>query len=380
VPATEPWPWAAFGVADPRPWLLECDEPAARWVTLTGVSDRPSDDPEAVGARRAVLADAGTRALLDRIPDWTAGGTFGGHDSPKFAPNLVALLFDHGVEAGDDPRIGHLLDQMLDHQGADGRFQSYASERSGEPAVWGALLCDSHAVLEVLVRAGRADHPKVRAGLHRLAADLTGTAQGRAWPCLPHPVTGFRGPGRRSDFCPQVTLEGLRILANAPPHPGELPRPEDLLPVARVALRAWRMRGAEKPYMFGHGRTFKTVKWPPTWYSVYAVLDTLGRYPALWRGGRADPADRTALAELAACLVRYNMSPDGTVTPRSAFQGFAPLSFGQKRTPSGFATARVLAVLHRLDDLASDAAAVEVSALASSKGGTGTALAPPTSR
>ena len=21
----EPWPWAAFGVADPRPWLLECD-------------------------------------------------------------------------------------------------------------------------------------------------------------------------------------------------------------------------------------------------------------------------------------------------------------------------------------------------------------------
>ena len=83
-------------------------------------------------AQRAVRADAGTRALLDRIPDWTAGATFGGHDSPKFAPNLVALLLDHGVEAADDPRIGRLLDRMLDHQDADGRLQSYASERSSE--------------------------------------------------------------------------------------------------------------------------------------------------------------------------------------------------------------------------------------------------------
>ena len=375
------WPWAAFGVADPRAWLLACDEPAARWVTLTAVLDCPADDPEVVGAHRAVVADAGTRALLDRIPDWTAGDKFEGHDSPKFAPNLVALLFDHGIEADDDPRIGHLLDQMLDHQDADGRFQSYAAQRRTEPPVWGALLCDSHAVLDVLIRAGRADHPKVQAGLHRLAADLTQTAQGRAWPCLPHPVTGFRGPGRTSDFCPQVTLEGLRILANMPPsYADALPRPDERLRVARVALRAWRVRATEKPYMFGHGKAFKTVKWPPTWYGAYPVLDTLGRYRQLWRGRQSDPADRTALAELAACLVRYNLNPDGTVTPRSAAQGFASLSFGQKKTRSGFATARVLAVLHRLDDLAGAAAAVDVTALSSSKGGTGTPVPPATSR
>ena len=72
----EPWPWAAVGVADPRPWLLECDEPAARWVTLTGVLDHRADDPQVAMARRAVAADAGTRALLDRIPDWTAGERF----------------------------------------------------------------------------------------------------------------------------------------------------------------------------------------------------------------------------------------------------------------------------------------------------------------
>jgi hypothetical protein len=358
-------------VADARPWLLAGDEPAARWVTLTGVLDRPAGDPEVVAAHRAVVADPGVRALLDRLPDWTVAATFGGHDSPAFAPNLLGLLFDHGVAAGDDPRIGRLLDQMLDRQDADGRFPSYGARRGGEPPVWGALLCDSHPVLEVLLRAGRGGHPAVRAGRRRLADDLTRTSQGPAWPCRPHPVTGFRGPGRRDDFCPQVTLAGLRILAAGPP-----PRGTDPLPVARVALRAWRARATEKPYMFGHGRAFKTVKWPPTWYGAYAVLDTLGRYPALWRGPGADPADRTALAELIACLVRYNLSPDGTVTPRSTFRGFGSSSFGQKRMPSGFATARLLAVLHRLVDLAGPAAAVDVAALASSKGGRGTALPP----
>jgi hypothetical protein len=371
------WPWAAFGVADPRPWLLDCDEPAARWVALTAVFDRPRNDLEVVRARAAVLADEGTRALLDRIPDWTAGESFGGHDSPRFAPNLVTLLLDHGVEADDDPRIGRLLDQMCDRQDSAGRFESYAAARRGEAPVWGALLCDSHAVLEVLVRAGRCDHPAVRAGLRRLAADVTDTAQGRAWPCLPHPVTGFHGPGRRGDFCPQVTVEGLRIFANVP-RPGipDLPRPAELLRVARVVLRAWTVRATEKPYMFGHGRAFKTVKWPPTWYGAYAALDALGRYPALWRGAHADGTDRAALAELAACLVRYNLSPDGTVTPRSTFNGFTSMSVGQKKAPSAFATARLLAVLHRLDDLAVDAAAVDVSALGSSKGGTGRAVPP----
>ena len=92
--------------------------------------------------------------------------------------------------------------------------------------------------------------------------------------------------------------------------------------------------------------------------------------------GRADPGDRAALAELAACLVAYNAGADGTVTPRSAWGGFEGCSFGQKQHPSPFATARLLAVLHRLDDLAEAAAAVDVRTLGSSKGGSGVAVPP----
>ncbi len=380
-----PWPWGAAFSADPRAWVLESGEPAARWLLLTscavpsdlsgGATRGRSVAPDKSGveqARQASLTDATTRELIERLPDWEGGEAFSGHDSPRFAPNLLNLLADMGVRAGDDPRVDRVLGQMLGHQDGEGRFQSYAPLRGGDQPVWGALLCDSHAIVEVLVRYGHGADPRVRAGLDRMAADLADTAQGRAWPCRRDPATGFRGPGRAGDCCPQVTLEALRAYARLP----EPDRPPGLLDVARVSLDVWRRRGDRKPYMFGHGKQFKTVKWPPTWYRVDAVLDALGRYPALWRGPQADPDDRRALAELAACLIAYNMGADGRVAPRSTYRGFEPYSFGQKKAPSPFATARLLAVLHRLDELAPEALAVDVAALTSSKGGSGRALPP----
>jgi len=98
----------------------------------------------------------------------------------------------------------------------------------------------------------------------------------------------------------------------------------------------------------------------------------LGRFPELWTGQDADPADRRALAELMACLVAYNVAAGGRVTPQSCYRGFEDFSFRQKKAPSPFATARVRRVLHRLDALAAEAATVDVGVLGASKGGTGT--------
>ncbi len=365
--------WTGLLGGDPVPGLLACGEPAARWVTRTAVLDQPADDPQVAAGHAAVLADPGTAALIGRLPDWAAGNKLSGHHDPRFAPHLLNLLADMGVTAPDHPRIGPLLDQFLAHQDQDGRFMSFGVGKAGQEPVWGSLPCDHHVVTEVLVRYGRSSEPAVQRALARLADDLTATAQGRAWLCRPHTVTGFRGPGRKGDFCPQVTLQALRAFA-ALPGPA---RPSGLSAAARVALRAWRRRGAEKPYMFGHGIAFKTVKWPVTWYGAYAVLDTLGRYPQLWRGPDADPADRAALAELAACLVAYNAGPDGWVVPRSVYRGFESFSFGQKKNPSPFATARLLAVLHRISELAGQAEAIDIRQLASSKGGQGHTVPPP---
>jgi hypothetical protein len=358
--------------ADPLPWLLASPEPAARWVALTGLLDLPPDDVDVRRAHRDVVAAPSTASLVERLPDWTRDQRLSSHASPAFAPHLLGLLADMGVQAGDFARVDHLLDTMAAHQEPTGRFPSYGVAAPGEEPVWGALLCDSHDVLDALVRFGRDDDPRVRAGLDRMAADATQTTQGRAWPCLPHSVSGWRGPGRREDACPMVTLQALRAFSRLPA--GR--RPTDLTASARVLLRCWRERASQKPYQFGHGRQFKTVKWPPTWYGVYAVVDTIGRYPEAWSGPGTE-ADARAVAELTACLLAYNVSSDGTVTPRSTYRGFEDQSFGQKRHPSPFATALLHAAAHRVDGLAADIRTVDVRALTSSRGGTGTAVPPP---
>ncbi len=371
--------WTALLGADPRAWLLESEEPAARWIALTHLLDRPGDDPDVVEAHDAVVGDDEVRCYVGALPTWDVDSGLSGHNSPGFAPNQLNLLADMGIGASDDPRIEELLDAMLEHQDAEGRFQSFGRLRRLPEPIWSSLLCDTHAITEVLVRFGRTDDARVIRSLERMAADISQTSQGMAWPCVPHAPTGFRGPGRKNDFCPQVTLEGLRALARLP----DSRRPSNILEVAGVALRAWRVRGDEKPYMFGHGRQFKTVKWPTFWYDIYEALDTLGRYPELWLGEESDSAlgqdvsdRRRALAELAACLIAYNFGTDGTVTPLSCYRGFEAFSFGQKKQPSAFATAHLCAVLRRLDGLAEDIGAVDVTRLGSSKGGTGTAVPP----
>jgi hypothetical protein len=364
--------WVAVLPRDPVPWLLESDEPAARWVALTALLDRGLDDPEVVEAHAAVLADPLTADLLDRISPWDVETPLSGHDKPEFGPNLLGLLADMGVTAADDERISAVLGSMLEHQAEDGRFLALGRWRGQTEAVWGALPCDSHAIAETLAREGFGEDPRVLRAFDRIAADLAETRQGSAWLCRPDPNVGFRGPGRRDDACPQVTLEALRAFSYVPPER----RPPEVIAAGRVSLGIWRNRGSEKPYMFGHGRQFKRTKWPPTWYSAFEVVDTLGRYPELWDGPEADPDDRRALAELAACVVAYNFDTDGRVVPRSCFRGFERHSFGQKKVPSAYATARTAVALRRLAPIAEDVSAVDVMALASSKGGTGTALAP----
>jgi hypothetical protein len=357
-------------------WLLESDEPSARWVALTCLRGRTSDDPDVAAAHQAVLADPGTLDLIGRLGEWDHPEPLGGHNSAAYAPNLLCLLADMGVEAGDDPRVDAAVEALTHHIDNEGRLASPAIiKRIGPEPVLSALLCDSHAIVEVLVRFGYAEHPVTRRALEQMGRDLAQNAQGTAWPCIPSNT--FRGPGRTADACPQVTLEALRAISLIEPDRRPVAQ-SDLLAVARTVLRIWRNRGTEKPYMFGHGISFKTVKWPPFWYHVLAVLDTVGRYPELWspHAVDADPEDRRAVAELGACLIAYNLGEDGRVTPRSCYRGFEGFSFGQKRVSSPFATARILATLIPFESLSDDIAKVNTATLGSSKGGAGIAQSP----
>ena len=358
--------------ADPVPWLLGSDEPYAVWTTLTGVLGSPPDDPRVRAAHALVVRDDGVRQLVDELPAWDDPEDQPDHHSPAFLPNRLNLLADMGVGAGDFEPVERLLDIMLEHQDPRGRFRAGGADRGRPKPETGSLLCDTNIVTDVLLRFGREDERDLRRALGRMAVDLANTPQGRAWQCVPEQRTLFRMPGRGADVCPQVTLEGLRAFSHLRPEE----RPARVTEAARTPLEIWRRRTDERPYGFGHGYQFKSVKWPNFWYDVLWVLETVGRYPEIWSGPRARAEDRHSIAELAACLIAYNFSPDGTVTPRRAYRGFEHFSFGQKRYPSPFATARCLVALVRVTDLAEEIASVDVEDLPSSRSDRGTALPP----
>lgn len=357
--------------ADPTAWILASGEPYAAWVALTRILGRPDDDPEVIAAREAVLGDAGVIRLVADLPPW-GEGDFPGHHSPDFLPNRLNLLADMGVRGGDFERVEELIDGMLSRQGPKGRFQSFGRHPGRPKPEWGALLCDTNVITDVLLRFGRGSDPRVADSLARMEKDLARTPQGPAWQCIPERTTLFRGPGRKTDVCPQVTLEGLRAFSHMPGPD----RPAGIVAAARTPLEVWRRRVDERPYMFGHGYQFKSVKWPDLWYDVLWVLETVGRYPLAWSGPDAAAEDRRAIAEMAACLVAYNFGSDGRLTPRRVYRGFEDFSFGRKNAPSPFATALALAALCRFVDLADEIAVVRVEELPSSKGGTGTAKPP----
>jgi hypothetical protein len=332
-------PWLDLLPADPRPALLESVESSTRFVAMTKVMGMAEDAPEARAARASVVTDPGTRALVDRIQPWKPGLTFGGHNSPAFPPNLLRLLHALGVRSGDFPAIEKILDTMLRYQADDGRFLTPGGT-TGKDAAWASLPCDHFAILEVLLLFGRQDAPEVATGLARARDTLEGTTQGPGWKCIPDPVAKWRGPGRKDDVCLQVTIEALRVFARVPASA----RPRKIADTARTVLHAWRVRKTEKPYFFGHGKRFIEGKWPPTWYDASAVLEALAAYPSVWKSKSAAPEDRESIVEIARGFASA-FGPDGMVTPRSCYKGFEAYSFGQKKVPSPWATARLCGIL-----------------------------------
>ncbi len=341
--------WLALLPKDPRAALLASEEPFTRFVTMTEVLGASESDADVRSARKAVVADRSVRALVDRLPDWESKFSFSGHNSPGFPPNMLRLLHAMGVRAGDFAAIERMLDRMLRHQVDDGRYLTPggATGRKEGPGSWASLPCDHFAILEVLLLFGRRDAPGVDNGISRVRDTLANTTQGPAWRCIPDPVVKWRGPGRKDDACLQVTVEALRLFSLL----AAADRPKTISDAARTLLGTWRNRAEESPYHFRHGPHFVAGKWPSTWYDASTVLEALALYPMVWKGKTAAAEDRQSTIEIVQALAG-NFGPDGFVTPRSCYKGFEEYSFGQKKKPSPWATARTCGILRTFSSVA----------------------------
>jgi hypothetical protein len=146
--------WKPHLITDPLPWLLEPDpaNPGVRYFALTDLLDRPSDDPEVVAARRAVMTSGPVPVILEaqeRDGYWVKPGS--GY-SPKYRGTTwqIIILADLGADPAADERVQRGCEYLLNHSiAANGAFSVYAK---AVPS--GSVHCLNGNLLSALLRLG----------------------------------------------------------------------------------------------------------------------------------------------------------------------------------------------------------------------------------
>jgi hypothetical protein len=137
--------------ADPIPWLLESQNPSARYLTLTGLLGRSMDDPEAIAARSAIPGWGPARAILDA--QWSEGYWMrpGIGYSPKYRATVWQVIWLAALGAPRTEALDRACDYVLGHNRLpDGRF-------SAQKTAQGAVACLNGNLLRAMRQLGFED-------------------------------------------------------------------------------------------------------------------------------------------------------------------------------------------------------------------------------
>jgi hypothetical protein len=141
--------------AVPIPWLLEPQNPSARYLTLTGLLGRSPEDPEVLAAQAAIPGWGPVRTILDA--QWPQGYWVGpgiGY-SPKYRATVWQIIWLAALGAPCTGALGRACDYILDHSRLpDGRFSTRKTARGAVACLNGNLL---RAMRQLGVKDARLD-------------------------------------------------------------------------------------------------------------------------------------------------------------------------------------------------------------------------------
>ena len=190
--------WQRDLKADPIPWLLERENPSARYLTLRHLLDSGEQDSQVAEARAAILTWPPVREILaamDPVDFWGRsdrplyGGAMGTHA-------ILDLLAELGL-----PRTSQLeaaCENLFEHgQHANGGF-TY----DGTPGR--CLLCHTGIAIRTLVHFGYGDDPRLARAFEYLVKRSTATA-------------GLTCAYAEGETCQWGTTKALSAFAALPP-------------------------------------------------------------------------------------------------------------------------------------------------------------------
>lgn len=159
--------WKDVLQADPTFWLLEPDNPSARYWTLTDILDRPADGSEVQDTKVAIAQQPLVQALFASQHPSSHWGDDGA--KPYTAQGAVAVLsILHMLGVEPDERTAAGCDSFLRlSQHESGGFSMTKTRRSG------IFPCTTGEHLPFLVYFGLGDDPRVRRAFAFLVEDMS---------------------------------------------------------------------------------------------------------------------------------------------------------------------------------------------------------------
>lgn len=239
--------------ADPREWLLQKDNPAARYFTLLGLYDSKKDSPEVVSTRKGIMRSPEVKKILSLQNK--QGGWEGNPDS--FAPagrsTIWQLIFlaELGAE-GQNRKIAKavslILEEMFPQDSKTGlKGKSFCSY----------LFCYMGVALRGLVLLGYHDDERVKRALQFVCERLFERGLSCRW--------------RSHLDCPWGAAKILAAFVEVPPHSwtksmkGAMAHCADFLLKHDLATAAYPRTGKRSDLWFKFG-------FPRPWHSD--ILET----------------------------------------------------------------------------------------------------------
>ena len=312
-------------------WLLE-SEPYVAYRTRIDLLEQPSNDPDVLKARNAMLAQPKVKALLTDLSGWP-GDVITNHKKAGLLIHKLAFAAELGITV-NDPGIESVVQSIMAHITEQGIPEVPLNipkcfGGTGE-AMWTWALCDTPRLLFCLFAMGY----KNEILLH--GADvLAELIRENGWPCAASPALGrFRGPGKTTDTCPYATLLMLSVLLQS----GQ-PHTDALYTGAESLLTLWQNSREQHPFLFHMGTDFRKLKAPFVWYDILHASDVLSQFSWLFSDIR--------LLEMIDSI-QSKSDTNGTYKPESIWTAWKGWDFAQKKVPSPWLTFLVLRILKRV--------------------------------
>lgn len=314
-------------------WLLNAD-PWTEYRTRVDLLEEPVDSPDVLLAKKRMLSHPMVSSLISELTDWP-GIVLSSHKSANQLFHKLSFIADIGITQ-NDPGVSAIINKIFEHISSEGPFQLpmnipvHFGGTGQNQYAW--ALCDAPVIVYSLSKLGLTNDTNVI----KAKNFLTELSNENGYPCSVSKELGkFRGPGKKTDPCPDATMIMLKLMNLYEPDKNSVYSENAI----NSLLNLWQQSKNVHPYMFYMGTDFRKLKAPFIWYDILHFADTLSNFKIAINDKR--------FLEIVN-LIEEKANENGRYIPESVWTTWKEWEFGQKKLPSPWLTFLVYRIKKRV--------------------------------